>query len=150
MDSLPVDADGVAPEMVSTPCSRKATAIAIGPGLGVGKGAARLLASLLERWSGPLLLDADALTLLAERPNAPPGARRRRGDAAPGELARMLGATRRRWRPAAWTPRAACRAPRNGPGQDARTIVAEADGAPRQPERQCGPRFGRRRRADRA
>ncbi len=70
----------------------RATALAVGPGLGTGDGPRRLLASILERWRGPLLLDADALTLLAGRL----GALRARAVSPvltphPGELARLLG-----------------------------------------------------------
>ncbi|MDD5563158.1 MAG: NAD(P)H-hydrate dehydratase [Thermoanaerobaculaceae bacterium] len=70
----------------------KATAVAVGPGLGTGDGPRRLLGSILERWRGPLLLDADALTLLAGRL----GTLRTRAVTPvltphPGELARLLG-----------------------------------------------------------
>jgi NAD(P)H-hydrate epimerase len=68
------------------------TAVAAGPGLGTGGGARAALDRLLELWTGPLLLDADALNLLAERPQRLAG----RGAPAvltphPGELARLLG-----------------------------------------------------------
>jgi ADP-dependent NAD(P)H-hydrate dehydratase / NAD(P)H-hydrate epimerase len=70
----------------------RATAVAVGPGLGTGAGPRRLLAAVLERWQGPLLLDADALTMLAGRL----GELRSRTLAPvltphPGELARLLG-----------------------------------------------------------
>jgi NAD(P)H-hydrate epimerase len=68
------------------------TAVAAGPGLGTGGGAAAALDRLLELWTGPLLLDADALNLLAERPRRLVG---RTVPAVltphPGELARLLG-----------------------------------------------------------
>lgn len=41
------------------------TAIAAGPGLGTGRGARETMAALLENFSGPLLLDADGLNMLA-------------------------------------------------------------------------------------
>lgn len=68
------------------------TAIAAGPGLGTGDGARKTLSWLLENWTGPLLLDADAINLLAGNPE-------RLADREvpavltphPGELARLLG-----------------------------------------------------------
>ncbi len=45
----------------------RASAAAAGPGMGVDEAARATLSTLLERWSGPLVLDADALTLLAGR-----------------------------------------------------------------------------------
>lgn len=66
---------------------QRATVVAIGPGLGRSDWATRLLATVLEgRW--PLVLDADALNLLAEQPL-------RREDWVltphPGEAGRLLG-----------------------------------------------------------
>jgi len=68
------------------------TAIATGPGMGTGDGAARTLEWILDHWNGPLLLDADAINLLAGRPERLAG----RGKPPvltphPGELARLLG-----------------------------------------------------------
>ena len=74
------------------PLLGRLTAIAVGPGMGTGDGAARTLDWLLDHWSQPLLLDADAVNLLAGRPE------RLAGRALPpvltphpGELARLLG-----------------------------------------------------------
>ena len=68
------------------------TAIATGPGMGTGEGAAHTLEWILDHWDGPLLLDADAINLLAGRPERLAG----RGQPPvltphPGELARLLG-----------------------------------------------------------
>ena len=131
VDPLPVDAAGVITGAGVDGLLEKATAIAIGPGLGVGEGAARLLAWVLQRWHGPLLLDADALTLLAGQPETLAG---REAPTVltphPGELARLLGTTtaavvadrldaaRRLARLAGATVLA----------KGARTIVAEPDG----------------------
>ena len=53
------------------PLLRRATAVAVGPGLGRSDWALRLLARVLE--SGlPLVVDADALNLLAEEPFSGP------------------------------------------------------------------------------
>jgi hydroxyethylthiazole kinase-like uncharacterized protein yjeF len=68
------------------------TAVAVGPGMGTDAGAAETLDLLLDRWSGPLLLDADAINLLAGRPERLAGR-----DVPtvltphPGELGRLLG-----------------------------------------------------------
>jgi NAD(P)H-hydrate epimerase len=68
------------------------TAVAAGPGLGTGDGAARTLEWLLATWTGPLLLDADAINLLAGKPellagrDVPPVLTPH-----PGELGRLLG-----------------------------------------------------------
>jgi NAD(P)H-hydrate epimerase len=68
------------------------TAIAVGPGMGTGPGAAATMDWLLETWQGPLLLDADAINLLAGQPQ-----RLGERQAAtvltphPGELGRLLG-----------------------------------------------------------
>ncbi len=74
------------------PLLDRMTAIAAGPGLGTGDGARATLDWLLETWPGPLLLDADAINLLAGTPerlagrNLPPVLTPH-----PGELARLLG-----------------------------------------------------------
>jgi NAD(P)H-hydrate epimerase len=71
------------------PLLRRATVIAIGPGLGRGTWSRALLSRVLES-DRALVLDADALTLLAEEPL-------RREDwiltPHPGEAARLLGVT---------------------------------------------------------
>jgi hydroxyethylthiazole kinase-like uncharacterized protein yjeF len=67
------------------------TAVAIGPGMGTGLGATNVLGWILESWPGPLLLDADAINLLAGRAHElagrviPPVLTPH-----PGELARLL------------------------------------------------------------
>jgi NAD(P)H-hydrate epimerase len=92
VDPLPQGADGAVTGDGIEPLFEKATAIAIGPGIGLGGGPRRLLDRLLGAWRGPLLLDADALTLLGgelERLAA------REGETVltphPGELGRLLG-----------------------------------------------------------
>jgi len=68
------------------------TAVAAGPGMGTGEGAEATLSWILDNWSGPLLLDADAINILAGVPErlagrgAPPVLTPH-----PGELARLLG-----------------------------------------------------------
>jgi NAD(P)H-hydrate epimerase len=72
----------------------RATAVAVGPGMGTGDGAAAALEWLLNNWRGPLLLDADAINLLAGRPEHLAG---REHETVltphPGELARLIGST---------------------------------------------------------
>ncbi len=92
VDVLPGGNDGAVSGTGVEASLERATAVAIGPGLGTGEGPRRLLAAVLERWDGALLLDADALTMLAGRLET----LRSRGVAPvltphPGELARLLG-----------------------------------------------------------
>jgi hydroxyethylthiazole kinase-like uncharacterized protein yjeF len=83
--------DGIGPLLDRT------TAIAVGPGMGTGGGSTATLEWLLESWRGPLLLDADAVNILAARPerlagrDLPPVVTPH-----PGELARFLGWTTER------------------------------------------------------
>lgn len=46
----------------------KSTAVVIGPGIGRGKEAFKTLKYVLSSYRGPLLLDADALNILSEKP----------------------------------------------------------------------------------
>lgn len=68
------------------------TTIAAGPGLGTGPGAQRILDLVLTQWTGPLVLDADALNVVAGSLDSMAG---RQGSTIltphPGELARLLG-----------------------------------------------------------
>jgi hydroxyethylthiazole kinase-like uncharacterized protein yjeF len=70
-----------------------ARAIVAGPGMGTDDGAKAALRTLLEAASCPVLLDADALTLLAEDPSLAPGANAGRYllTPHPGEMSRLLG-----------------------------------------------------------
>jgi len=68
------------------------TAVAVGPGLGTGKGSNAVLKAILREWRGPLVLDADALTMLADSLDRLID---REGPTVltphPGELGRLLG-----------------------------------------------------------
>jgi NAD(P)H-hydrate epimerase len=68
------------------------SAIATGPGMGTRAGAAAVLDWILDRWTGPLLIDADGVNLLAGNTERLAG---RDVPAVitphPGELARLLG-----------------------------------------------------------
>jgi NAD(P)H-hydrate epimerase len=68
--------------------------IAIGPGLGTSDSVAAFVRALLERGSSPLVLDADALNVLARDPSALTGRDGSRGiiiTPHPGEMARLVG-----------------------------------------------------------
>jgi NAD(P)H-hydrate epimerase len=92
VDPLPQGDDGAVTGAGIEASLAKATAVAVGPGLGLGDGPRRLVVAILENWQGPLLLDADALTLLSggldrlQRRKAPTVLTPH-----PGELARLLG-----------------------------------------------------------
>lgn len=89
---LPADASGsiAAPGGLDGVLGR-ITAVAVGPGMGTGDGASKTLDFLIDRWSGPLLLDADAINLVAGHPErlagreVPPVLTPH-----PGELGRLL------------------------------------------------------------
>jgi hydroxyethylthiazole kinase-like uncharacterized protein yjeF len=69
--------------------------IACGPGLGRGPGVAAFVRALLDRATVPLVLDADALTVLADHPGALVGNDERDVIITPhpGEMARLVGSS---------------------------------------------------------
>jgi len=69
--------------------------IACGPGLGRGASVAEFVRALLDRSEAPLVLDADALTVLAEDPGRLVGREERRVIITPhpGEMARLVGSS---------------------------------------------------------
>jgi ADP-dependent NAD(P)H-hydrate dehydratase / NAD(P)H-hydrate epimerase len=69
--------------------------IACGPGLGRDEGPKAFVRALLERSESPLVLDADALTVLADDPGSLVGSDERDVIITPhpGEMARLVGAT---------------------------------------------------------
>ena len=69
--------------------------IACGPGLGHGPAVAEFVRALLDRSTVPLVLDADALTVLADDPSALVGREERSVIITPhpGEMARLVGAS---------------------------------------------------------
>jgi len=92
-EPLPETAAGsVAAEALDRVLTLPADVIAAGPGLGTGEGTRVLVRGLLEHSGVPLVLDADALNVLAEDPSALGG---RDGvdviiTPHPGEMARLL------------------------------------------------------------
>lgn len=110
---------------------RSRTAVAIGPGLGLGPEARAAVLHVVLGWDGVKVVDADAITHFAERPEALAGAKGRLIlTPHPGELGRLLG-----------RPAAAIEADRFGAVREAvartrqivvlkgaRTIIATPDG----------------------
>jgi ADP-dependent NAD(P)H-hydrate dehydratase / NAD(P)H-hydrate epimerase len=86
-------------EVASTAIERVLTlsedVIACGPGLGRGTGAADFVRALLDRAEVPLVLDADALTVLADDPGRLVGREERDVIITPhpGEMARLVGSS---------------------------------------------------------
>ncbi len=83
----------VSGEALAAVLDARCDAIAVGPGLGTGAGATRLVHGLLERAGVPLVLDADALNVCAD---APSRLDRQGGPDViltphPGEMARLCG-----------------------------------------------------------
>jgi NAD(P)H-hydrate epimerase len=107
------------------------SALAVGPGMGTGHGAGATLEWILDNWQGALLLDADALNLLAGRPERLAGRDARPVlTPHPGELARLLGRTTEEVvadRVAAARD-AASRAQAVVVAKGFRTVIAEPDG----------------------
>jgi NAD(P)H-hydrate epimerase len=83
----------VAREAVSTVLAGEHDVIAAGPGLGTGTDQEAFVLALLEHAAMPLVLDADALTVLAARPAALRGTPDRPVIITPhpGEMARLVG-----------------------------------------------------------
>ena len=103
--SLPIIAS-MAPEMMTEPLAESPEGraverlldldhdvIACGPGLGRGPGVAEFVRTLLDRATVPLLLDADAITVLADDPGRLVGREERDVIITPhpGEMARLIG-----------------------------------------------------------
>ena len=68
-------------------------AVVVGPGFGLDEGARSAVEHILASWRGPLVVDADALTMFAGRPEAFVVASAAILTPHPGELARLLGNT---------------------------------------------------------
>jgi NAD(P)H-hydrate epimerase len=68
-------------------------AVVVGPGLGLNEDARTVVEYLLASWRGPVVVDADALTMFAGRPSVFMAARNAILTPHPGELGRLLGKT---------------------------------------------------------
>jgi len=66
-------------------------AVAIGPGLGTDEDAVNLVTEVLRNYKGALVIDADALNIIASRPEILSPASRRVITPHPGEAGRLLG-----------------------------------------------------------
>ncbi|HZU83985.1 MAG TPA: NAD(P)H-hydrate dehydratase, partial [Polyangiaceae bacterium] len=80
-------------------------AVVVGPGFGLGADARAAVEAVIAAWDGPLVVDADALTLFAGRAAALRAAKQAILTPHPGEAGRLLGASadeveRDRWKAA--------------------------------------------------
>jgi hydroxyethylthiazole kinase-like uncharacterized protein yjeF len=95
-EPLPEGKDGtVTPAGLAHVLQMRQDVIACGPGLGRSDGAAAFVRSLLDKSESPLVLDADAITVLADDPGAVLGREDRDVIITPhpGEMARLIGST---------------------------------------------------------
>ncbi len=93
---LPESADGqVTDEALDAVLALPADVVAVGPGLGRGPGVGAFVRGLLERCGAPLVLDADALSVLADDSEILAGREDRPVIITPhpGEMARLAGVT---------------------------------------------------------
>jgi NAD(P)H-hydrate epimerase len=93
-EPLPESADGsVAADALERLLALRHDVIACGPGLGRGPAIAEFVRSLLDRATVPLVLDADAITVLADDPGRLVGREERDVIITPhpGEMARLIG-----------------------------------------------------------
>lgn len=95
-EALDEGKDGqVTAKAVECVLGQRADVIACGPGLGRGVGAGAFVRALLDRGEVPLVLDADALTVLADDPGRLMGREERDVIITPhpGEMARLIGSS---------------------------------------------------------
>ena len=95
-EAMPESSDGsIAAKAVDRVLDLRHDAIACGPGLGRGSGAGEFVRALVDRAAVPLVLDADAITVLADDPGRLVGREER--DVVitphPGEMARLIGSS---------------------------------------------------------
>jgi ADP-dependent NAD(P)H-hydrate dehydratase / NAD(P)H-hydrate epimerase len=95
-EPLEESADGsIAPSALDRVLELRHDVIACGPGLGRGPAVADFVRELLDRATAPLVLDADAITVLADDPGRLVGREERVVIITPhpGEMARLIGST---------------------------------------------------------
>jgi NAD(P)H-hydrate epimerase len=73
--------------------AHKPQAVVVGPGFGLGDDARKAVEHVLASWQGPIVVDADALTMFAGKPGVFMAARKAVLTPHPGEAARLLGKT---------------------------------------------------------
>src|SRR5688572_2534579 len=85
----------VAPAAIERVLAMRHDVVACGPGLGRGAGVAEFVRSLISKVDAPLVLDADALSVLANDPSGLVGREDRDVIITPhpGEMARLIGST---------------------------------------------------------
>lgn len=95
-EALAESNDGtVVPKAIDRLLNLRHDVIACGPGLGRGPGVAEFVRALLDRATVPLVLDADAITVLADDPGRLVGREERDVIITPhpGEMARLIGSS---------------------------------------------------------
>src|SRR6266850_3349758 len=95
-EPLPESADGsVSPKAIDQLLELRHDVIACGPGIGRGPAVAAFVGALLDRATVPLVLDADAITVLADDPGRLVGREERDVIITPhpGEMARLIGSS---------------------------------------------------------
>ena len=80
-------------ESLDTLLAHKPQAVVIGPGFGLGDDARMAVEYVLASWHGPIVVDADALTMFAGKPGVFMAAKKAILTPHPGEAARLLGKT---------------------------------------------------------
>jgi NAD(P)H-hydrate epimerase len=91
-EGSPAGEGGRLVEALGADFDRRHDAAAVGPGLGTGERARALVEAALRRFAGPLVVDADALNILAASPDlAGPARANRVFTPHPGELERLTG-----------------------------------------------------------
>jgi hydroxyethylthiazole kinase-like uncharacterized protein yjeF len=95
VDLLDDDAGMVVPGAVDRVLELTHDVVACGPGLGRSPGVAEFVRALIDRATCPLVLDADAITVLADDPGRLTGSEERDVIITPhpGEMARLIGAS---------------------------------------------------------
>jgi len=86
-----IDADEPAESLDAILAGKQA--VVVGPGFGLDEPARTAVEYLLASWAGPVVVDADALTMFAGRPSVLLAAKKAILTPHPGELARLLGKT---------------------------------------------------------
>jgi ADP-dependent NAD(P)H-hydrate dehydratase / NAD(P)H-hydrate epimerase len=95
MLGLPDDCGMVSPAAVDRLLEETHDVVACGPGLGRSAGVAEFVRAVLDRATCPIVLDADAITVLADDPGRLAGSEERNVIITPhpGEMARLIGAS---------------------------------------------------------
>jgi ADP-dependent NAD(P)H-hydrate dehydratase / NAD(P)H-hydrate epimerase len=94
LEAMTARLERAAPESSLAPLLERTDVVALGPGLGTDDFAQRVIEEVALRFAGLVVVDADAISCFAGRPEALAGARGRLVlTPHPGEMARLLGAS---------------------------------------------------------